>query len=110
MKSNPAFSFGGGGNLPTALSRLSTSSVPAASTSTQNTADHAVSTFVKGATDKNTLVAMTAGGLAYRFGRIGALLAGSQLSPGLLSTLVTPTLQPRQRHLQVPTPFCSHCK
>src|SRR5262245_51473867 len=65
----------------TVLSRFS-SLEPSALTSTQNLADHAVSTFVEGATDGNTLVAMTLGGLAYRFGKIGTLLAGSNLGQG----------------------------
>lgn len=80
MKSNPAFSFRNGveESVLTRFSSIENSTF----NETQKIADQAVSGFLEGAVDPKTLAAMTAGGLAYRFGKIGTLLAGSHLGQG----------------------------
>src|SRR5262245_45073775 len=66
----------------TILSRTSLSSFPSVTplTSTQTQLDSLVSHFVEEAANPQTLAAITAGGFAFRLGRIGAL-AMSQEAP-----------------------------
>ena len=45
----------------------------------QNQVDYLVTGFLDQATDVNTLAALTAGGLAYRFGKIGVMGMGSSV-------------------------------
>ncbi|MFO1519071.1 MAG: hypothetical protein U1F57_05345 [bacterium] len=67
--------------METVLSRYA-SGQASTLTPLQNTVDQAVSSFMEGVTDKNALIAMTAGGFAYRLGRFGTLLAGSRVGEG----------------------------
>src|SRR5262245_10560537 len=60
---------------PSVLDRLSTSFSQNEFTETQSQVDRLVSGFVEHATDGRSLAAMTAGGMAYRLGRIGVLSA-----------------------------------
>src|SRR5215467_8684394 len=63
-----------GGSLLSRPSSLSQASVP---TAVQSQVDGLVGGFVQQATDWRSLAAMTAGGMTYRLGRVGAMTAGT---------------------------------